>query len=171
MPKLLPSEMAQRRQSILRAARRCFARKGFHATTVADLCAEAGISAGGLYTHFESKHAVVAALGSDASERTAALDLVALFRQLQAPAGLESARLDLQLWSAALGDPELSGMVQGSMDAFRDALATHGDHSPGWIQLLEALALGLEVQRALGRPVGAGLEAEVTSLTRGGSDD
>lgn len=46
MPKLKPATMAARRDEILRAAEACFARQGFHQTTISDVIAEAGLSAG-----------------------------------------------------------------------------------------------------------------------------
>lgn len=163
MPKLSDAAMAARRREILDAARRCFARKGFHATTISDVCREAGVSAGGLYTHFPNKHAIVAALGSDLTQESGALDLLALYRQLQAPPGESAAQLDLHLWAASSSDPELHDMVHGAMSAFRDRLRQPG-RPEARVVLLEALALGLEVQRALGRPGDPGLEQELTSL-------
>lgn len=53
---------AERRAQILSAAQRCFTRKGFHATTTAELSAEAGISVAGLYQYFPSKEDLVLAL-------------------------------------------------------------------------------------------------------------
>jgi len=163
MPKLSESAMAARRQSILEASRRVFARKGFHATTIADVCREAGVSAGGLYTHFPNKHAIVAALGSDATREAGSLDLIALYRALQRPPGESTAQLDLQLWAASAADETLRQMVIDAMDAFRDGLRVPG-RSGAQIVLLEALALGLEVQRALGRPGDPRFEAELENL-------
>ena len=52
----------ERRAQILEAALRCFARKGFHAATMADLVRASGLSKGGLYWHFASKEEVFLAL-------------------------------------------------------------------------------------------------------------
>lgn len=59
MPKLDPDMMRQRRQHILDAATRQFEKQGFGAASVDDICAEAGISKGALYTHFKSKEAIM----------------------------------------------------------------------------------------------------------------
>ncbi|MDP3737476.1 MAG: TetR/AcrR family transcriptional regulator [Hyphomonadaceae bacterium] len=49
---------------ILDAAERCIARRGFHATTIAQICDEAGISPGHLYHYFESKVAIMNAISA-----------------------------------------------------------------------------------------------------------
>jgi AcrR family transcriptional regulator len=44
-----------RRREILEAARRIFARKGYHAASMADITRESGLTRGGIYWHFGSK--------------------------------------------------------------------------------------------------------------------
>jgi AcrR family transcriptional regulator len=51
-----------RREQILQAALRAFERGGYHGTHVSQIVAEAGVARGTFYLHFESKHAVFAAL-------------------------------------------------------------------------------------------------------------
>ncbi|MBN9354285.1 TetR/AcrR family transcriptional regulator [Hyphomicrobium sp. GJ21] len=62
MPKLKPDTHRARRENILDAAFTCFARGGFHATTMQAICREAGISPGALYVYFDSKEALIAGL-------------------------------------------------------------------------------------------------------------
>lgn len=62
MPKLKPDTQRARREHILDAAEVCFARGGFHRTTMQDICKEAGISPGALYLHFKSKEALIAGI-------------------------------------------------------------------------------------------------------------
>jgi AcrR family transcriptional regulator len=57
-----PQARAKRRSQILEAAHRCFARKGFHLTTAAEISAEAEISVAGLYQYFPSKDDLILAL-------------------------------------------------------------------------------------------------------------
>src|SRR4051795_6722310 len=51
-----------RRCQILDAALVCFAKRGFHQTSMHDISAEAGISVGLIYRYFESKEAVISAM-------------------------------------------------------------------------------------------------------------
>src|SRR5262249_30819912 len=62
MPKLKPNIQRARREHILDAAEQCFARAGFHRTTMHDICRAAGVSPGALYVYFDSKEALIAGL-------------------------------------------------------------------------------------------------------------
>ena len=57
-----PIRHAEKRQDILDAARRCFARDGLRGASMSSICAEAGISPGHLYHYFESKDAILGAI-------------------------------------------------------------------------------------------------------------
>ncbi|MDE3085235.1 MAG: TetR/AcrR family transcriptional regulator [Acidobacteriota bacterium] len=48
----------ERRGEILAAAKRVFARKGYHATTIAEIAKEAALSYGSIYWYFDSKDAL-----------------------------------------------------------------------------------------------------------------
>lgn len=62
MPKLKPETHRARREHILDAAELCFARSGFHGSSMQDICTEAGVSAGALYGHFNSKEDLIAGI-------------------------------------------------------------------------------------------------------------
>jgi TetR/AcrR family transcriptional regulator, repressor for uid operon len=62
MPRLKPDTQRARREHILDAALKCFARGGFHATTMQTICREAKVSPGALYVYFDSKEALIAGL-------------------------------------------------------------------------------------------------------------
>jgi AcrR family transcriptional regulator len=62
MPKLTADDKAARRANLLGAALRCFARRGYHQTTIDDIAAEAGVSKGAPYVYFPSKEALFEAL-------------------------------------------------------------------------------------------------------------
>jgi AcrR family transcriptional regulator len=58
MPKIADGVRAARRDQIITAAVACFARTGYHATTMADVAEQAGVSKGTPYLYFESKQAL-----------------------------------------------------------------------------------------------------------------
>jgi len=62
MSQPLPDNSIDRRSQILGAAMVCFAKRGFHQTSMHDISAEAGISVGLIYRYFESKNAVISAM-------------------------------------------------------------------------------------------------------------
>lgn len=62
-PRLDPAP--DRHQQILHAAMACFAKCGFHQTTMHDISEEAGISVGLIYRYFASKEAVISAIAEE----------------------------------------------------------------------------------------------------------
>lgn len=62
MPKITDTARTARREQIIAAAQACFARLGYHATTMADVAAQAGVSKGTPYLYFPSKAALFIAL-------------------------------------------------------------------------------------------------------------
>src|SRR3974390_281956 len=117
MPKLRREVRSDRRRHILEAAAVCFARDGFHRTTIADVCEEARVSTGAVYTYFANKEAIVRALLQEAQAQRRAepeteadrgsprvdvlLDWV---RAVFTDEGLHRARLDVNLWAEAIRD-------------------------------------------------------------------
>lgn len=73
MPSLSAQRRVDRRDEILTAAERCFARSGFHQTSMQEICAEAGMSPGNLYRYFRSKEEIIAGIAernrSEAAEQ------------------------------------------------------------------------------------------------------
>jgi AcrR family transcriptional regulator len=62
MPKVTEEHVAARRRQILNAALRCFARDGFHRTTMQDIFREADLSPGAVYSYFAGKDEIVRAV-------------------------------------------------------------------------------------------------------------
>lgn len=62
MPKVTEEHRERRRQQILDAARECFLRKGFHQTSMSDVFAESGLSAGAVYGYFKGKDEIISAI-------------------------------------------------------------------------------------------------------------
>lgn len=123
MVKVSQEHLDARRQQILMAALACFSRNGYQKTTMHDVAEEAGLSAGSLYNYFESKGAIIEALGEVSARKMMRLiDCLrgagslaeALERYggrvaetLSAAGGRELARLNVVLWAEALSSREL----------------------------------------------------------------
>lgn len=121
----LPAERApnERQTRILDAAESVFARAGFHAATMQDVAAEAGMSPGNLYRYFASKDAIIAAMAERDRQQIAAdfaaldpargplLDqLEALGRRHLVEEPRERAILCIQIWAEAARKPEMASM-------------------------------------------------------------
>lgn len=102
---------AARRDQILRAAGRVFAKKGFTATKIADIATEAGLSHGLLYHYFRSKEAVYAALLEEMVEqKPTRAELVGAART-----GMERVERTLRRWlERVTARPELALLVAQS---------------------------------------------------------
>jgi len=85
-----------RREKILRAAGEQFARRGYHAVSLADIGAAAGIVGSGVYRHFTSKSAILVAL----------LDQV-MVRLLEEAGQILAAEQD--------GERQLEALIQGQV--------------------------------------------------------
>jgi AcrR family transcriptional regulator len=72
LPKITAAHEQQRREQILSAAMACFARQGYHATSMDDVVRESGLSVGAIYTYFSSKEDLFLALADARSEQTLA---------------------------------------------------------------------------------------------------
>jgi AcrR family transcriptional regulator len=140
MPRVSTAYLAARRQQIMDAAAVCFARNGFHATSMQDVIAQAGLSVGAVYRYFKSKDDLRAAIAEQnigtineelaevanhepalppAEAMTRALDVV---EPRLGPDGV--AQLALQIWAEALGDPELKAFVSQTYGRLRANFVT-----------------------------------------------
>jgi AcrR family transcriptional regulator len=73
MPRVSEEHRERRRQQILDAAQVCFSRKGFHETSLQDIFAESGLSAGAVYRYFKSKDDLVKAIAERSQPAVAAI--------------------------------------------------------------------------------------------------
>src|SRR3954466_4084938 len=62
MPKVTEEHVDARRRQILSAALRCFAREGFHRTTMQDIFREADLSPGAVYSYFTGKDELISGI-------------------------------------------------------------------------------------------------------------
>ncbi|HLZ31273.1 MAG TPA: TetR/AcrR family transcriptional regulator [Chloroflexota bacterium] len=72
MPKISPAHEQQRREQILAAAMTCFARQGYHATSMDDVVRESGLSVGAIYSYFPSKEELFLTLSETRAEQSLA---------------------------------------------------------------------------------------------------
>jgi AcrR family transcriptional regulator len=85
-PQIDATNGGDRRSQILEAALVCFAKRGFHQTSMHDISGEAGISVGLIYRYFENKEAVISAMADRHKKEISEM----LERARQAPTLLES---------------------------------------------------------------------------------
>ncbi|WP_319457657.1 MULTISPECIES: TetR/AcrR family transcriptional regulator [unclassified Mycobacterium] len=120
-----------RRRHILDAARRCFIRNGFHATSVQDILTEAELSVGAMYRYFKSKDDIIAAIVAEALSEVARTfegadienpppldDIIDLVLNVEKPPLAEtpeSAQLLVQIWSEAVRSPALAAQLADVM--------------------------------------------------------
>lgn len=177
MPKVTEAHSAARRQQIIDAAYRCFARKGFHQASMRDIYEEAKLSPGAVYHYFPSKDAIIQASFEFDEQRS--LDLFAaatasddpikalrelitfFFRGLEGAAELGAGRVNVQGWGEALVNPPLRETLQRVMGQYLAALTAivrraqaGGQLDPAldpqaFGRILLSLYYGCELQKAL----------------------
>lgn len=136
MPKVSADHLAARRRQILDAAARCFARDGFHATSVHDIVRESGISAGLVYRYFSGKDDMIVAIVSEWHEqRRAAMEAstvdfgdlagayLGLLRSIGDPEARDGLRLGVQVWAEAVRSPRIGDLTRSGVDGPRESLA------------------------------------------------
>lgn len=135
MPRVSEEHLERRRQQILSAARACFARKGFHETSMQDVFREAELSAGAVYRYFRSKDELIQAIAFEVMGQLGGLmdeviakpplppieEVVAAFadRITKIYPNQIQFQLALQAWAAAVHDPALVERVPVLMSTIR----------------------------------------------------
>jgi AcrR family transcriptional regulator len=198
MPKVTEAHSAARRQQIIDAAYRCFARKGFHQATMRDIYEEAKLSPGAVYHYFPSKDAIIQASFEFDYQRSLALfeaatasddplnaltELIAFFfRGLEGAAELGADRVNVQGWGEALINPPLRESLQRVMTQYLAALSQIVRQAQAIEQIdpsldpqalgriLLSLYYGLELQKALDPQIAiAPYAAAIAALLRSAS--
>jgi AcrR family transcriptional regulator len=198
MPRVSQEHLDARRRQIIAAARRCFVRNGFHATSMQDVLAEAGLSAGAVYRYFPGKDDIIAAIADDAlAEISQAVQrvldtdpapplpevvgrIVATMERLDVTQNITS--VAVQVWAEALRSPGLAERVAITVKGIRHMLARAVEdyQARGLVasdvpaetiaRLLTGLVPGFAVQRALLGDVDAREFADaLRALLNGGS--
>jgi AcrR family transcriptional regulator len=139
MPRVSEAHREARRQQVLDAAVTCFARDGFHQTSMADILRQSGLSAGAVYSYFSGKEEIIAAVAEDRHRQEAELneaaagaaDPVAALHDLARayagwmfdPAARLRRRVGVQGWAEALHTPAIRALVLRGMNAAKETLA------------------------------------------------
>ena len=139
MPRVDEGYLLSRRRQIMDAAIACFSREGFHRTTMQDIVAETGLSAGALYRYFRSKEDIVAAIAEEHHVPEAAVlieakaggDVATTLRQLvyaslgrlTDPDEQRWRRVTIQVWGEALRDDRVMRVVRQGLDEPIEILA------------------------------------------------
>jgi AcrR family transcriptional regulator len=124
MPKITDAKRESRRQQILDAARVCFSRDGFHATTTADIVRESGVSQGTLYLYFETKDDIVLALADDRHQGEAFLNALAQSE----PDPVQGLFMMIELYGHSLNDPRRAEMRRIGIQGWGEALRNERIH-------------------------------------------
>jgi len=130
------SRAARQRARILQAAERCFIERGFHAASMAQIAATAGMSAGLIYRYFGAKNEIVQAIvqrhletdGCPAMRRlnttedfcTETLQMFECWRRRDDPS--MNAALMLELTAEAARDPQIAQIVRSKDQAVNQDL-------------------------------------------------
>lgn len=153
MPKVSEAHLEARRRQIIDAAIDCFAREGFHRTTMQDIVREAELSPGAIYRYFESKDEIIEAIADERHAHERELILGArersdlgqslrglaedMFGSLTDPGERKRRRLGIQVWAEALRNPRIMRLVRRGVDEpramFAELIRTaqeRGDISP-----------------------------------------
>lgn len=177
MPKVSQEYRDARREQILNAARACFLREGFHATSMQDVFAESGLSSGAVYRYFVSKDAmIIAIIEENLSDVIAMIHAVAAGEPERSMGEILADVLDfvttrqrqsrfadvaLLVWSETLRNPELAARVAklvrqlqaditSVVRVHQEAGNLPPDVSPTALAaVLSAILPGLEVQLAV----------------------
>jgi len=139
MPRITRARADARRRQILDAALGCFARRGFHKTTMQDVVENSGLSPGSIYCHFSGKQDIIVAVVEERHRRERALLQRALEKQsfaeavdqlaadfiaaLSTPQERAWRRLAVQIWAESLHDRRLAVAVRDGVEVPKAILA------------------------------------------------
>lgn len=145
MPKVTQEHVQARRRQIMSAALRCFARQGFHRTTMQDIFREADLSPGAVYSYFKSKDELIAAIiaemmgfiadtaglfheslpnGRLRRPGEALAEIITRYRDLELGTVEERARIFPHLVGEQQRDPQLNAAVRAGIERLREGFET-----------------------------------------------
>ena len=138
MPKVTEQHRLARQDEIIAAALAAFRRKGFQATSMAEIIAESGLSAGAIYGYFPSKADIIYAVATKiVGARIVDLDNLARVEPMPEPAVMLRTLLQglidnlgfpailLQVWGEAVTDDRLRELCVEIFSRLRDAVTLY----------------------------------------------
>jgi AcrR family transcriptional regulator len=138
MPKVSEQHRLDRQDEIIDAALRAFRRKGFQATSMAEIISESGLSAGAIYGYFAGKSEIVLAVATKiVGARVVDIDNLARLDPMPEPARVIHMLLDgliasvgqpavlVQVWGEAATDPALRTLCVEIFASLRNALTAY----------------------------------------------
>jgi TetR/AcrR family transcriptional regulator, transcriptional repressor of aconitase len=163
MPKVSQEHLERRRQQILDAATDCFARHGFHATSMQEIFRASGLSAGAVYRYFPSKNSLIKAIAENvvnevltpaidaiSGQRLDPADALASIAVIFKPGGLRARTLpvSVQMWAESFRDPEMADLARDMIDRISKLLAQvlPPGSPPEAVRLIMAALQGFAVQ-------------------------
>lgn len=148
MPKVTDAHREQRRQQILTAAWDLFGHNGFHATSMSEIIAASGLSAGAVYLYFRSKEELIVAIARTAlgtaravsaellqapaavAPGEAVVRIIGGLQSLQRRAGGVMYAVAIQAWAEAVRNPTIASTARGF---FTDLLIDLGAILDRWV--------------------------------------
>ncbi|MBO1332384.1 TetR/AcrR family transcriptional regulator [Streptomyces sp. VRA16 Mangrove soil] len=150
MARVSQEHLDARRRQIMDGAALCFARNGFHATSMQDVLKEVGLSAGAVYRYFGGKEELIHAIVTEVLDEVRTVyedaagqtppppphellgkvlgDVHGLRPGLVADGAPVFARLMVQVWTETLRDPRLAQVIQEGF----------GKVHAAWVRIVEA---------------------------------
>jgi len=135
MPKVTEAHLEARRHQILDAAAKCFVQKGFHHSTMHDICQQAELSPGAVYRYFRSKEEIIEAMTRERKRMVTAMIEAAksrggflrvfneladvCFSELEDP---RAGALAVELWAEALRSLRIKQMLREQLSSIREAM-------------------------------------------------
>jgi TetR/AcrR family transcriptional regulator, repressor for uid operon len=132
-----PIKQQAKRQQIVDAAIICFAKSGFHATSTAQICVQAGMSPGNLFHYFPAKDAIIQAI-AELDRHETALALGRLREADNVVTGLQDlardvllaasdrayAAISIEIAAEATRNPAVAALFAANDQQTRSALVT-----------------------------------------------
>ncbi|MDO8614424.1 MAG: TetR/AcrR family transcriptional regulator [Dehalococcoidia bacterium] len=139
MARVTEAHLEARRDQIVNAAWACFARRGYHQTTMQDIATEAGLSAGAIYRYYPSKEAVLEAINDRSQEMgramvewarsraegpLGALEVIGqtMFSRFEDPLFETLTRVNIEIWPEIIRSDVLREGLRKEMTFWRGAV-------------------------------------------------